>query len=133
MTPDQVILLRAGFEKLRPISDQAASLFYTRLFETDPQTRALFKSPMPEQGRKLMATLASVINGIDEMHLMRPAVQSLGRRHHAYGVTKAHFEPVGAALEWMLERCLGEDFTPDARGAWRAAYDALADIMIRAE
>lgn len=133
MTPDQVILLRASFEKLRPISDQAASVFYARLFETDPEARALFKSPMPEQGRKLMATLASVINGIDEMHLMRPAVCNLGRRHHGYGVTHEHFAPVGAALVWMLERCLGDDFTPEVRGAWIVAYDVLADIMIRAE
>ncbi|QJP17116.1 hemin receptor [Starkeya sp. ORNL1] len=133
MTPDQVLLLRSGFDKLRPISEQAAALFYARLFEIEPEARILFKSPMPEQGRKLMATLASVINGIDEMHLMRPAVQNLGRRHHGYGVTQAHFVPVGVALLWMLERCLGDDFTPAARDAWLAAYTALADIMMHAE
>lgn len=133
MTPDQVVLLRNGFEKLRPIADEAAALFYGRLFETAPEVRILFASPMPEQGRKLMATLVSIINGIDEMHLMRPAVQNLGRRHHGYGVTQTHFEPVCDALVWMLERCLGDEFTPELREAWLEAYGELADIMIHAK
>jgi hemoglobin-like flavoprotein len=32
----------------------------------------------------------------------------------------------------MLEQCLGEAFTPEARSAWTAAYDMLAKTMLEA-
>ena len=39
-------------------------MFYGRLFEIAPETKALFKGDMSEQGRKLMATLAVVIGAL---------------------------------------------------------------------
>lgn len=132
MTPDQIALLRTSFDAVRPISVQAAALFYNRLFEIAPEVRPLFKGDMAEQGRKLMATLAVVVNGISDMEKLRPAVEALGRRHADYGVKAAHFAPVGAALLWTLEQGLGEAFTPDVRAAWTEAYAALSATMIEA-
>jgi nitric oxide dioxygenase len=132
MTPDQIALLRTSFDAVRPISEQAAALFYNRLFEIAPEVRPLFKGDMAEQGRKLMATLAVVVNGISDMEKLRPAVEALGRRHADYGVEAAHFAPVGAALLWTLEQGLGEAFTPDVRAAWTEAYAALSATMLEA-
>jgi nitric oxide dioxygenase len=129
MTPDQIALLRTSFDKVRPISEAAASLFYGRLFEIAPEVRPLFKGDIAEQGRKLMATLAVVVNGIDDLPALLPAVERLGRRHAGYGVTDAHFAPVGAALIWTLEQGLGPDFTPEVRKAWLEAYVTLAGVM----
>jgi hemoglobin-like flavoprotein len=129
MTPDQIALVRTSFDKVRPISEEAARLFYARLFEIAPEVRPLFKGDMAEQGRKLMATLAVVVNGIDDLPALKPAVAGLGRRHAGYGVTADHFGPVGAALIWTLEQGLGADFTPETRDAWLDAYGALAAVM----
>jgi hemoglobin-like flavoprotein len=129
MTPEQIGLLRTSFDKVRPISEDAARLFYARLFEIAPEVRPLFKGDMAEQGRKLMATLAVVVNGIDDLSRLLPAVEGLGRRHAGYGVTDQHFAPVGAALIWTLEQGLGEDFTPEVRTAWLDAYGTLAAVM----
>ena len=43
MTPEQVNLVQQSFAKVAPISEQAAVLFYDRLFEVAPSVRA--KSP----------------------------------------------------------------------------------------
>lgn len=129
MTPDQVALVRTSFEKVRPISEDAARLFYARLLEIAPEVRPLFKGDMAEQGRKLMGTLAVVVNGLDDLATLWPAVEELGRRHATYGVTDDHYRPVGAALIWTLEQGLGQDFTAEVRTAWIEAYLALADIM----
>lgn len=129
MTPDQVALVRTSFDKVRPISEEAARLFYARLFEIAPEVRPLFKSNMAEQGRKLMGALALVVNGLDDLAKLGPAVEALGKRHAAYGVTDDHYQPVGAALIWTLEQGLGPDFTAEVRTAWIDAYLALADIM----
>jgi len=66
MNDEQIILVRDSFELVEPIADQAATLFYGRLFEIAPQVEPLFTGDMNEQGRKLMATLGVVVRGLDE-------------------------------------------------------------------
>ena len=58
-----------------------------------------------------------------------PAVQSLGQRHMGYGVHSHHYETVGNALLWTLDKGLGEAFTPEVRSAWTSAYLLLANVM----
>ncbi|HZF35846.1 MAG TPA: hemin receptor, partial [Candidatus Angelobacter sp.] len=41
MTPQQVALVRQSFAKVVPIREQAAALFYDRLFAIDESTRPL--------------------------------------------------------------------------------------------
>lgn len=132
MTPERIALVRDSFALVRPIAEPAAALFYGRLFEIAPHLRPLFKGDMEEQGRKLMATLAVVVNGMDNLPALLPAVEALGRRHAGYGVTAAHFAPVGEALLWTLETGLGEAFTPPVRAAWTEAYHVLSAVMIAA-
>ena len=88
MTLDQKQLVQNTWEKVLPIADSAATLFYGRLFELDPSTRALFKhTNMPEQRKKLMYVIGTVVNGLNVLDQLIPAVSNLGRRHTAYGVT----------------------------------------------
>jgi hemoglobin-like flavoprotein len=132
MTPQQVSDVQASFAKVAPIAPQAASLFYGRLFETAPETRALFSGDMDAQGAKLMAAIAMVVNNLDALDAVVPAVQDLAKRHVAYGVAPAHYPVVGAALLWTLEQGLGAGFTPQVAAAWTAAYGALSEVMITA-
>ncbi|ADH87735.1 globin [Ancylobacter novellus DSM 506] len=132
MTPERIALVRESFAKVRPIADDAAALFYGRLFQIAPEVRPLFPADLTEQGRKLMTTLAVVVNSLDDLPALLPVVQRLGARHAGYGVTGEHFAPVGAALLWTLEKGLGEGFTPEVRMAWTEAYHVLATVMIDA-
>lgn len=132
MTPERIALVRESFAKVRPIADEAAALFYGRLFHIAPEVRPLFLADLSEQGRKLMTTLAVVVNSLDDLPALLPVVQRLGARHAGYGVTGEHFAPVGAALLWTLEKGLGEGFTPEVRMAWTEAYHVLATVMIDA-
>ena len=38
MTPQQISQVQTSFAKIVPIADQAAALFYARLFETAPKS-----------------------------------------------------------------------------------------------
>ena len=51
MTPQQIELVKTSFSQVAPIADQAAELFYSKLFETDPELKPLFKGDMVEQGK----------------------------------------------------------------------------------
>lgn len=129
MTPEQVNLVKQSWAKVVPVAEQAAELFYGKLFELDPSLRDMFPSDMQEQGRKLMATINTAVNALDRLDTIVPTVQALGRRHVGYGVREEHYDTVGAALLWTLEQGLGEAFTPEVKTAWTETYTLLAATM----
>jgi hemoglobin-like flavoprotein len=130
MTPEQVNLVQQSFAKVAPISEQAAVLFYGRLFEVAPGVRAMFPDDMTEQRKKLMATLAVVVNGLTNLEAVLPAASALAKRHVNYGAKAEHYPVVGGALLWTLEKGLGEAWTPETAAAWTAAYGTLSGYMI---
>jgi len=130
MKPAQVELVQTTFADVVPISEQAAALFYGRLFEIAPEVKPMFKSDIAEQGRKLMSTLAIVVRGLSDLPSILPAASNLAKKHVSYGVKAAHYEPVGAALLWTLEKGLGDKWTPEVATAWTEAYVTLSGFMI---
>ena len=130
MTPDQVKLVQQSFSKVAPIADKAAMIFYDRLFEVAPSVKAMFPADMTEQRRKLMATLAVVVNGLSNLESILPAASALAQRHVTYGAKAEHYPVVGSALLWTLEKGLGDGWTADIAGAWTAAYATLSGFMI---
>ena len=130
MTPDQVQIVQQSFAKVAPIADQAATIFYGRLFEVAPRVKAMFPTDMAEQRKKLMATLAVVVNGLSNLASVLPAASALAIRHVSYGAKPEHYPVVGGALLWTLEKGLGEDWTPEVAAAWTAAYGTLSGYMI---
>ena len=130
MTPDQTKLVQESFAKVAPISEQAAVLFYDRLFEVAPSVRAMFPDDMTEQRKKLMATLAVVVGGLSNLDSILPAASALAKRHVGYGAKPEHYPVVGGALLWTLEKGLGDGWTPDVAAAWTAAYGTLSGFMI---
>jgi hemoglobin-like flavoprotein len=132
MTPEQIDLVQSSFSKVAPISDTAAQIFYARLFEIAPQVKPLFKTDLAVQGKKLMTTLAVVVNGLKYPEAIIPEAQKLAIRHVDYGVKAEHYKAVGEALIYTLEKGLGEGFTEDTRNAWLATYATVSDVMIDA-
>ena len=129
MTPDQVALVQDSFKKVVPIAGAAADLFYGRLFEIAPEVRPLFPEDLREQKKKLIGMLATAVTNLHQVDKILPAVEDLGRRHVHYGVAAKHYEAVGAALLWTLEKGLGDDFTPPVKAAWTETYMTLAGVM----
>lgn len=129
MTESTKQLVQGSFEKVAPIADTAAELFYKKLFELDPALRHLFRGDMKEQGRKLMNMLGLAVKGLDNLDTLVPAVQHLGRSHAGYGVTNEHYQTVATALLWTLEKGLGDEFTPAVRDAWVEVYTILSTTM----
>ena len=54
MTPEHIAVVQESFQKVAPIADQAAAMFYKNLFTLDPRLRGLFPTDMQAQGQKLM-------------------------------------------------------------------------------
>jgi hemoglobin-like flavoprotein len=130
MNPTQIKLVQDSFAKVAPISEQAAVMFYERLFEVAPAVKAMFPADMTEQRKKLMGTLAVVVNGLTNLEAVLPAASALAKRHVNYGARPEHYPVVGGALLWTLEKGLGDGWTPDVAEAWTAAYGTLSGYMI---
>ena len=129
MDSEQQTLIVKSFESAAPHAVEVAEMFYGRLFEINPALRPLFKGDMKEQGRKLMAMLATVVGNLHKLEAIVPAVRALGARHATYGVRDEDYASVASALLWTFEQALGEAFTPATRDAWVAAYTILAGQM----
>jgi len=129
MNPEQIDLVQNTWRQVQLVGDTAAELFYGKLFSLDAGLRPLFKNDLRDQGRNLTAMISVAVHWLGRPEKIVLAVQQLGRRHAAYGVQPRHYAIVGTALLWMLEKCLGDAFTPEARSAWAAAYDMLAKTM----
>ncbi|SHE19538.1 globin family protein [methanotrophic endosymbiont of Bathymodiolus puteoserpentis (Logatchev)] len=132
LSADQIRLIQESWQRILPIKEQAAELFYARLFELDPSVKKLFKGKLDYQGDKLMTTLDVVVNSLDNLGEVEAMLQAMGKRHIIYGVEVAHFETVGAALLSALEQGLGEYFTEEVKEAWAIAYGLIADTMKQA-
>ncbi|MEQ3722869.1 globin family protein [Alcanivorax sp.] len=132
MTPEQISRVQDSWQQVEGIADQAAALFYQRLFSQDPALKPLFKGNMEEQGRKLMSMIGVAVKGLDRLDSIVPAVQKLGERHKGYGVKPEDYNTVGQALLWTLDQGLGDAFDAETESAWAAAYTLLASTMMDA-
>lgn len=130
MNSTQVEIVQSSFAKVLPIADQAAGIFYRKLFEIAPQVRPMFKGDMTEQGAKLMSTLRVIVNGLSDLESILPAAERLAKKHVDYGVEAEHYAVVGEALLFTLATGLGEDYDAATSDAWAAAYTLLSEYMI---
>ena len=80
MTSKQIRLVQSSWQQVLPISEQAAALFYGRLFELAPSYRRLFTADSNEQGRKLMQMITVAVNGLPKLDTIVPAVEDLAAR-----------------------------------------------------
>jgi truncated hemoglobin YjbI len=64
LTDTQIALVQKSFAVIAPIADDAAVLFYQRLFEIDPSLKRMFRGDMAEQRRKLMQMLTAAVKGM---------------------------------------------------------------------
>src|SRR5258705_11927294 len=108
MMPKQVALVQDSFAKVALISKAAAVLFYDRLFDIAPQTKAMFPDDMIEQRRKLMTMLAGVVKGLGNLEHVLRAASALAKQHVIYGTKSEHYPGAGSGPLWTLEKGFGD-------------------------
>lgn len=132
MSPENEQLIRESWKLLEPQAAQFAGLFYDRLFEMDPQVRALFATTdMDRQRVKFVDMLRVLVKGMDDPAHLVSEVAASGRRHADYGAQDAHYGVVGAALLWAIEQGMGDRFDHATRDAWRELYTLISAVMRR--
>jgi NAD(P)H-flavin reductase len=123
--------MRANFAKAAATGDEAPLYFYSHLFLSHPETRALFPVSMAHQRDRLFAALGEVVARVDDLDSLVPILQQLGRDHRKFGTVAAHYPAVGASLLATLEH-FDHAWTPELAKDWSEAYTLVADVMIAA-
>ena len=125
-------LVRDSFESMQAYGTSVVVLFYGRLFEIAPETRALFKIDIREQSRKLEEMLRVTIEALDQFEQLLPVLTELGRRHLEYGVQPYQYEKLRSALLWALGQALGLEFDRETRAAWDQLLALISTVMLDA-
>ena len=79
MTREQVAMVQESFEKVAPIADTVADLFYDRLFVIDPDVRGMFPVDPREQKKKLIGILGIAVSNLHQLDTIIPAVEALAK------------------------------------------------------
>jgi len=131
MNPTQVKLVQDSFSKVAPISDQAAVMFYDRLFEVAPSVRPLFADVDMERQRQalldMLLVLRESLRGLDDIV---PDLEALGARHADYGAQAAHYPVVGEVLIASMAEIAGDAWKPEYSAAWQDAYGIVQGAML---
>ena len=132
MTPKQIELVQNSWDHVVNNVPHAGEIFYGRLFEMNPQLRAMFSPDTKTQAQKLVHIITFAVKKLHTIEEIVSDVQSLGRRHGNYGVQPAHYAMVAESLLWTLEKGLGHLWSDEMKQAWTTLYATLAGIMMDA-
>ena len=129
LTKEDIAEIKGSFAKLEGKQQEAGDLLYKHLFECCPDVAKIFKSDMKEQAYLFMKMMKTVVDGLNNVHILMAALQELGGRHHDYGVTPDQYKYFRDSLMFALEKTLGTDFGEKTKSAWGKLYDVLEGVM----
>jgi NAD(P)H-flavin reductase/hemoglobin-like flavoprotein len=124
--------LKASWAKVVAAGDDVPLYFYSHLFLSHPEVRAMFPIQMSGQRDKLVAALGAVVSNVDEVGNVVPLLEQLGRDHRRFDVVTEHYSAVGASLLATLKKFLGHSWTPHLADTWAQAYGLVAKVMVTA-
>ncbi len=122
-------IVRQSWKNVLPVRDEAAAIFFARLFELDPSLEPFFQGDMAEHSRKWGAIVSVAVANLERPIILLPSLYTLGAQQEKNGIQDHHYDIVGGALLETLQRVLGEAYTPEVKAAWVEAYRVIANVM----
>ncbi|XP_054758842.2 uncharacterized protein LOC129264905 [Lytechinus pictus] len=139
----QKTLVRNTWKTLEKKAELHGSMMFAKLTSDHPDIGKLFSfggknlsygellvdPDVRAHGMRVIDTLGSVVEDLDDMELVVQILEDLGQRHNSYNAKKTHIKAVGEALLFTLEQAIGAGFTSDVKAAWTAVFNIVADTM----
>lgn len=124
--------LKYSWEQVAKSGDEVPLYFYSHLFLSHPELRAMFPITMSQQRDRLVGALGQIVSRVDQLDEVTPFIQQLGRDHRRFQVVAEHYNAVGASLLATLKQFLGAAWTEELAADWAAAYGVIARVMVEA-
>lgn len=129
MTSQQINLIQYSWNKIEPLAQEAGEKFYTRLFNSEPLLRHMFKTDLKQQACKLTAMLNYLIKNLNSKNTLQPEIEKLGKRHNSYGAQPEHYYIVAECLLTTITDGMKDEWTPELKEAWMSLLHWLTDTM----
>ena len=131
MTLD-IQLLETSFDRIKHRAVEFSASFYSKLFALHPELKPLFRNmDRAAQEKKLVASLAIIVENLRNPEQLTLALKSLGAYHHEVGTMREHYPFVGQALLDTFAQYLGNNWNSKTEQAWLDAYNLISDIMLQ--
>ena len=124
--------LKDSWELVAKSGDEVPLFFYSHLFLSHPDLRAMFPISMAAQRDRLVGALGRIVSNVDQLDEVTPFIQQLGRDHRRFSVVAEHYNAVGASLLATLKHFLGASWNDQLASDWAAAYGVIAKVMVEA-
>ena len=131
LTKNEIVLIKKSWSSIKKINVAViGDIFYSKLFFDNPELRKMFPEDMEGQYHKLLDMLNTIIERLEKIDELKGDIVAMAKRHEDYGVKPHHYNLVGMALLWTLQKGLGAEWTDDVRSAWVNCYAILSGTMI---
>lgn len=130
LTESEIEIIRSSAEKMAELNVIATNMFYANLFKEVPEIRALFPDEMFEQSEKLWASIVMVVESVDDLTEIVPALKDLGARHIGYGAEPEHYKIVSRILIETMASLMADDWTADHQATWTNAMRIVVETML---
>ena len=131
LTKKEIVLIKKSWtllEKIDPVI--MGDIFYSKLFFANPELRKMFPQDMEGQFKKLFDMLDTIVTRLEHLDELKGDIVTMAKRHEGYGVKPEHYNLVGKALLYTLQKGLGKQWTDEKRSAWINCYSILSGTMI---
>ncbi|MGY2004794.1 globin domain-containing protein [Blastococcus sp. SYSU DS1024] len=125
-----IAAMRASFAKAAATGDEAPLYFYSHLFLSHPETRAMFPVSMAHQRDRFFHALGEVVSHVDDLDALVPILKQLGHDHRKFGTLPAHYPAVMPSLLATLEH-FDDEWDEHRARTWTEAYELVASVMIQ--
>ena len=124
--------LQRSWDRVTRHGQDVPLYFYSHIFVSHPEVRAMFPLSMADQRDKFVSALGRIVSHADRIEQDADFLRHLGRDHRKYAVVAEHYDAVGASLCATLKHFLGPEWDEDLAAQWTAAYQVIARIMVEA-
>ena len=131
LTKKEISLIKKSWsllEKIDPIV--IGDIFYSKLFFENPELRKIFPQDMEGQYKKLVDMLDTIVIRLENLDELKGDIVAMAKRHNDYGVRPHHYNLVGKALLYTLQKGLCTNWNDEVRSAWINCYAILSGTMI---
>ena len=136
LSQNTIDIIKSTVPALREHGVEITTTFYKRMFENNPEIKAMFDMAKQESGEQpkalAMAVLAAAQN-IDNLESILPAVKKMCKAHVNSNVKPEHYPIIGENLLSAIKEVLGDVATEEVLDAWSKAYEVIANIFIQIE
>lgn len=108
------------------------TLFYTKLFDNNPEVKPFFNASNQSDGRQQRALAGAIVafaQNIENLEALAEAVELIAQKHASLMIKPEHYPIVGSNLLAAIQELLGLSADHEIITAWGEAYGFLADIL----